>query len=98
MFAETLTFLDELAAAADSNKGACPAMAKALTAVFDAHAALLAKAKGLDGNQEVDQKADAYMEAHLDRVKGATGKLGPAMETCANDADVAAAMARFDSM
>lgn len=98
MFAETVTFFEELGAAIDGNQASCPDMAKAITAVLDQHGPLLARAKSFEGNQEVDAKADAYMDAHKDQVAAAAAKVGPGMQACAGDADVQAAMARFDNM
>ncbi|MBK9036784.1 MAG: hypothetical protein IPL61_36965 [Myxococcales bacterium] len=98
IFAESVTFLEDLATAVDSNQASCPAMAQAITAVIDQHEPLLKRAKSFEGNQEVDAKADAYMDAHKDRVAAAAGKVGPGMQACAGDAEVQAAMARFDNM
>lgn len=98
MFEQTLVFIEDLGAAVDSNQANCGAMATAITAAIDKHQPLLAKAKQLEGNQEVDAKADAYMDAHKDRVTAAMTKVQPGMEKCGGDPAVQAAMAKFDNM
>ncbi|MBL8624591.1 MAG: hypothetical protein JNK64_25000 [Myxococcales bacterium] len=98
MFEQTVVFLEELSVAVDANQASCGAMATAITAAIDKHQPLLMKAKQLEGNQEVDAKADAYMDAHKDRVEAATGKLRPGLEKCGGDPAVQAAMAKFDNM
>ena len=98
MFNETLTFMDALATAIDSNKSDCAAMAKAIDGVLDSHRPLLTKAKSLEGNQEVDAKADAFMEAHKDEVGASTGRMMGGMQACSSDPAVQASMQRFDTM
>lgn len=98
MFATTLQFLDDMAAAISSNTKDCKAMAKGLEGVFDKHKDLLAQAKAMSGNKAVDEKADAYMAAHKDRVDAASMKIGQGLQGCAEDADIQAAMKRFEDM
>lgn len=98
MFEQTVVFLEDLGGAVDANQANCGAMAGAITAAIDKHQPLLAKAKQLEGNQEVDAKADAFMDAHKDRVEAATKKLQPGLEKCGGDPAVQAAMAKFDNM
>lgn len=98
MFGQTVVFLEDLGVAVDANQANCGAMATAITAALDKHQPLLAKAKQFEGNQDVDAKADAYMDAHKDRVMAATAKLQPGLEKCGGDPAVQAAMAKFDSM
>jgi len=98
MFNETLTFMDALATAIDSNKSDCAAMAKGIDGVLDSHRALLTKAKSLEGNQEVDAKADAFMEAHKEEVGASTGRMMGGMQACGQDPAVQASMQRFDTM
>lgn len=98
MFEQTIVFLEDLGTAVDANLASCGAMATAITAAIDKHQPLLAKAKQLEGNQEVDAKADAFMDARKDRVEAATKKLKPGLEKCGGDPAVQAAMAKFDNM
>ena len=98
MFNETLGFFDALGTAIDANKANCPAMAKAIDGVFDSHRALLAKAKSFEGNQEVDAKADTFMEAHKDQVGESTGRMVGGMQACGEDPAVQASMKRFDEL
>ena len=98
MFEQTLVFIEDLGTAVDANQANCGAMATAITAAIDKHQPLLAKAKLLEGNQEVDAKADAYMDARKDRVGAAMAKVQPGMEKCSGDPAVQAAMAKFDNM
>ena len=98
LFARTLEFLSQFADAVAQNEKDCKKMAAAMTAVFDANAALLAEAKAYEGNEEVDAKADAYMKAHEAQLEASMGKMMPGMQACSGDTDVQAAMERFDAM
>ena len=98
LFARTLEFLSQFADAVAKNEKDCKKMAAAMTAVFDANAALLAEAKAYEGNEEVDAKADAYMKAHEAQLEASMGKMMPGMQACSGDTDVQAAMERFDAM
>ncbi len=98
MFEQTIVFVEDMGNAVGDNLASCAAMATAISAAIDKHQPLLAKAKQLEGNQEVDAKADAYMDARKDRVEAATKKLQPGMEKCGGDPAVQAAMAKFDTM
>lgn len=98
MFEQTIVFIEDLSAAVDANLANCGAMATAITAAIDKHQPLLAKAKLLEGNEEVNTKADAYMDARKDRVGAAMAKVQPGMEKCGDDPAVQAAMAKFDNM
>ena len=98
LFARTLDFLDELATGVDANAKNCKLMATEIDRIFNKHQALLAEAKSFEGNTEVDQKADAYMLAHQDRVSASTSKMVQGMQACANDPDVQAVMKRFDEL
>ncbi len=98
MFEETLVFIEALATAVDGAGSDCGKMAVAINGVIDAHQPLLAKAKTYSGNHEVDEKANAFMNAHKDRVEAATAKLAPGMGACSDDPQVQAAMAKFDEM
>lgn len=97
MFADTLVFFEALGTAVDTNKADCAAMATAINGVLDQHEPLLRKAKTFEGNAEVDEKADAYMQAHEAQAKPAYQKLNGA-QACENDAGVQAAFKRFDTM
>ena len=98
MFEQTLVFIEDLGTAVDANQANCGAMATAITAAIDKHQPLLAKAKLLEGNQEVDAKADAFMEAHKDEVGASTGRMMGGMQACSSDPAVQASMQRFDTM
>ncbi len=98
LFGRSLDFFDAMAAAVESAGDDCPAMAKALDGVFTSHQALLTEVKAFEGNEDVDRKADAYMEQHKDRVQAAMTRVGEGLGACAGNADVAAVMQRFDEM
>src|SRR5688572_3877196 len=63
LFARSLDFFDELAVVLSANTGDCKKMATEIEGVFNRNQALLEEAKSYKGNPEVDQKADAYMQA-----------------------------------
>jgi hypothetical protein len=98
LFAASLDFFDALGSVISQNQNDCSAMAKALDQVFTQHQSLLDEARAYKGNAEVDARADAYMDAHKDRLSAATGKMGAGLQACANDPDVAEVMKRFDDM
>jgi hypothetical protein len=97
LFARTLEFLEQFANAVAQNEADCKKMAKAMTTVFDANQELLAEAKAYEGNQEVDAKVDAYMQANKDRFDVAMSKMMKGMQACASDTDVQKAMESFDA-
>lgn len=98
MFGRSLDFFDAMATAVESAGDDCPAMARALDGVFTSHQALLTEVKAFEGNEDVDRKADAYMEQHKDRVQAAMARVGGGLAACAGDPEVAAVMQRFDEM
>ncbi len=98
LFGRTLDFLDEMAAAVATSGTDCKAMGAALESAFSRNEALLKQAKSLEGNAEVDKKADAYMEAHKDRMTAAMGKMGGGLQACADDPAVETAMKRFGDL
>ena len=98
MFEQTLAFLSDMASAVSENEKDCKKMAVAIDATMTKHQSLLAKAKEFDGNDAVNDKADAFMKAHESEMTAAQGKMGAGLQACAGDPDVQKAMSRFDEM
>jgi hypothetical protein len=98
VFTTGLAFFDELAASMEASGTDCKKMAGELDRIFMKFKALSDDSKRLEGNPDFESRSEAFMKANEDRVKAATAKMSAGMDACGEDADVQAAMQRFDEM
>ena len=95
LFAASLDLYDAMGAAIAAHSTDCAAMATALEQVLADHQALLDEMNSYNGNTEVDDRGEAYMTTHQDRIEATNQKAGAGMNACHDDPAVGAVMKRF---
>lgn len=98
VFAMGLEFFDEVAVVVETSAPDCKKMASGLEGLFVKYKPLSEDSKKIEGNPDFEERMEAYMKQHEERVKTATEKIGAGMQACGDDPDVQAAMMRFEEM
>lgn len=95
LFAASLDLSDALTTAIAASGTDCPAMAVALERVLVEHQPLIDELNAYVGNAEVDDRVEAFVAAHQDRLAANDQKARPGIEACADDPGVHAVLERF---
>ncbi len=95
MMGQAMAMFAAMGDAVDAAGSDCGKLAASLDATLDAHGEFLASAKRWKGNAAMDQKAEAWMQAHMDDVMPHVMKVATAGQTCTGQPAFDAVMKRF---
>ncbi len=84
MMQDTLAMFEAMGAAADASAGDCGQFATGLEQTMVDHQAIIARAKSLKGNADIDQRSQAWMQSHADAMAPVM-KFAAAAQPCADD-------------
>lgn len=98
MMAQAMTMFIAMGDAVDAAGSDCGKIAAGLSATLDANREFLATAKQWKGNAAMDQKAEAWMQVHMNELMPHVMKVGTASQTCAGQPAFDAVMKRFEEL
>ena len=98
MMAQAMTMFIAMGDAVDAAGSDCGKIAAGLSATLDANREFLATAKQWKGNTAMDQKAEAWMQVHMNELMPHVMKVGTASQTCAGQPAFDAVMKRFEEL
>lgn len=98
MMGQAMTMFIAMGDAVDAGGSDCGKIAAGLNATLDANREFLTTAKQWKGNAAMDQKAEAWMQVHMNELMPHVMKVGNASQTCAGQPAFDAVMKRFDEL